>query len=520
MSDTVQLLSSPFPGHRAGDVIAAKYRLERELGRGAMGTVWAATHTTLGQRVAIKLIAGEQAQSIDARQRFSVEAKAAARLRSRYVVAVYDDGETPDGTPYIVMEYLDGETLEQRLERQRDVSLGEAVRIATHVGRALARAHAQNIIHRDLKSGNIFLAKTDDDEIGWVAKVLDFGVAKLSDAHGPSTTKTGTIVGTPLFMSPEQIRGASHVDHRADLYSLGMVFYNMVTGSHAFDGPSYSDVLVSICTQTLPDIRMAAPWLPAPVRAWFDKACARERENRFQSADEMIEALLQAAGSGTRAPLPSAPDDVSGPSGTLLGYAAPEANATILQMDSASPNLSGRTELLAASSGTLRSLSSSHNAATARPPPSLSRGSLALWAASGVGLAVVAMLVATAVARVTAPAREPAQAETRAETEITNAGPPRELARPNEPVLAAPAAPPRAPTVTEPAPPPAAATDTKATSGAGKPAAREEPARNSAAAARARVQPGGASPRSPAAPAPAEPAARPPAGAAAPDMGF
>jgi serine/threonine protein kinase len=329
MSDTVVLPQSPLAGFRQGDIIAAKYRLDHELGRGAMGTVWAATHTTLGQRVAIKLISGEQARSPEARHRFSLEAKAAARLKSRHAVQVYDDGETPEGFPYIVMEYLEGETLEARLDRQKDLGLPEAVRITSHVGRALARAHARGIVHRDLKSGNVFIARTDDDELGWVAKVLDFGVAKLADMASASTTKTGTIVGTPLFMSPEQIRGASYVDHRADLYSLGMVFYNMVTGIHAFNGPSYSDVLVAICTEPLPDIREKAPWLPQTIGAWFAKACARELPDRFQSADEMIEALRDAAGAHSRLSRPSVPEDVSGPSGTLMGHVPPHAMATI-----------------------------------------------------------------------------------------------------------------------------------------------------------------------------------------------
>src|SRR5436190_10649011 len=121
MSETLVLPSSPVVGQFPGDLIAGKYRLERELGRGAMGTVWAALHVTLGQRVAIKLIAGDQSRSPEALMRFGIEAKAAARLRSRHVVQVYDDGETPDGTPYIVMEYLEGETLEQRLERQPEM---------------------------------------------------------------------------------------------------------------------------------------------------------------------------------------------------------------------------------------------------------------------------------------------------------------------------------------------------------------------------------------------------------------
>jgi serine/threonine-protein kinase len=420
MSDTIQLPTSPVAGAKPGDVIAGRYRLERELGRGAMGTVWAAMHTTLGQRVAIKLIAEDKARSPEARQRFGVEAKAAARLRSRYVVQVYDDGEMPDGAPYIVMEYLEGQTLEQRLEAQRDIGLGEAVRITTHVGRALARAHAQGIVHRDLKSGNVFIARSEDDELGWVAKVLDFGVAKvLSESAGPSATRTGTIVGTPLFMSPEQIRGAAHVDHRADLYSLGMVFYNMVTGSHAFDGPSYSDVLVAICTQSLPDIRIAAPWLPPTLAIWFDKACAREREQRFQSADEMIEALQQASGPGARVTRPSVPEEISGPSGTLVGHLPPHAAATVLAHDFSppSPSLASAPPTRADARGpaTSRAEPSSSRETTLRsnppgPPeaaPTRPRSSLWLWAASGVGLAVLTTAFAIVVTKATALLSEP-----------------------------------------------------------------------------------------------------------------
>src|ERR1700733_248800 len=181
MSETLALSHGLPSSIREGEVLGGKYRLEKEIGRGAMGTVWSAVHLTLGQRVAIKLISAEHAQSPEARQRFSTEAKAAARLRSRYVVQVYDDGETPAGTPYIVLEYLDGETLEQRLERERDVPLNDAVRVTRHVARALSRAHAQGIVHRDLKPGNVFLARSDDDELGWLAKVLDFGIAKLEE---------------------------------------------------------------------------------------------------------------------------------------------------------------------------------------------------------------------------------------------------------------------------------------------------------------------------------------------------
>ncbi|MES1178244.1 MAG: serine/threonine-protein kinase [Myxococcales bacterium] len=301
MSETLALSRGLPSTIREGEILGGKYRLEKEIGRGAMGTVWSAVHLTLGQRVAIKLIAAEHAQAIEARQRFSTEAKAAARLRSRYVVQVYDDGETPAGTPYIVLEYLEGETLEQRLERERDLPLNDAVRITRHVGRALSRAHAQGIVHRDLKPGNVFLTRSDDDELGWLAKVLDFGIAKLEEHGIASTTKTGTLLGTPLFMSPEQVRGASSVDSRSDLYSLGMVFYNMMTGAYAFNGESFADVLVAICTGPLPDLRAAAPWIPGSVADWFVRACARDPNDRFQSADEMVEGLELALGVSTGA---------------------------------------------------------------------------------------------------------------------------------------------------------------------------------------------------------------------------
>ncbi len=331
-----------------GEIVAERYRLERELGRGSMGVVWAAVHVTLGQRVAIKLISAGQIDSPETRHRFSTEAKAAARLKSRHAVQVYDDGETPEGTPYIVMEYLEGETLEAKLERGA-LELPEAVRITSHVCRALSRAHAQGIIHRDLKPANIFIARAEEDEYGWLAKVLDFGVAKLTSSTDPSHTKTGTLVGTPLFMSPEQVRGASHVDRRADLYSVGMVFYNMVTGRFAFDAPSYSDVLVKICLGPLPDLS-SVPGIPDAVRAWFDKACAREPAERFQSADEMAEALREAAGN-QRPERFSMPEEVLGPSGTVMGYGAPD----VLDFAGSSPERQVVVDDLRGPNGTLKS---------------------------------------------------------------------------------------------------------------------------------------------------------------------
>jgi serine/threonine-protein kinase len=396
MGETVQLSKGEPAFIRSGEVIAGKYRLERELGRGAMGTVWAARHLTLGQRVAIKLIAAEHAQSPEARIRFSTEAKAAARLKSRHVVQVYDNGETSEGTPYIVMEYLEGETLEARLDREREIPLVDAVRITAQVARALARAHAQGVVHRDLKPGNIFLARNDEDELGWTAKVLDFGIAKLDEPTTLSTTKTGAVLGTPLFMSPEQVRGASRVDSRSDLYSLGICFYNMLTGHFAFDGESFGDILVAICTEPLPDLRARAPAVSQAVADWFARCCARLPEDRFQSSDELVEGLRSAVGgSVVLIQRGLVPEELRGPSGTLRGHSAPlstrtpavgsdDSGAFIVRQATGSDARGALAEL--GRGDTANSVLSVHDANLAKPSRSRRVALVALASACALGL--------------------------------------------------------------------------------------------------------------------------------------
>jgi serine/threonine protein kinase len=278
-----------------GKIIASKYALIEQLGEGAMGTVWLATHLNLNQRVAVKLISPELADSEQARARFDAEAKAAAALRSRFVVQIYDSGITEDGTPYLVMEYLTGESLEERVEAGGPLKLEYAVQIVAQVAKGLARAHAVSIVHRDLKPANVFLTQTEDGEE--VAKILDFGVAKMKrDGPDQSATATGAVVGTPLFMSPEQARGLKTVDHRADLYSLGMVAYWMFTGQTAFEGEAFGDLILAICTKPLPDLNEVAPWLPPELNDWFKITCALEPDDRYQSAEDLTEALLAASG--------------------------------------------------------------------------------------------------------------------------------------------------------------------------------------------------------------------------------
>ena len=202
------------------ELVAGKYKVTRLLGQGGMGSVWEGVHTSLGTRVAVKFIDTAFANDREARQRFEREAQAAATLKSKHVVQVYDHGVMPDGRPYIVMEFLAGEPLDKRLDRFGVLEPGQCAKIIGQVARALAKAHAQGIVHRDLKPENVFLVWDDEDGQD-IAKVVDFGIAKFTNSDIGSATRTGSVLGTPYFMSPEQARGLKNVDHRSDLWSAG-----------------------------------------------------------------------------------------------------------------------------------------------------------------------------------------------------------------------------------------------------------------------------------------------------------
>src|SRR5579872_6070880 len=216
-------------------LVAGKYEVLRLIGRGGMGSVWEGRHASLGTRVAVKFIDHEYADSEEAKARFVTEARAAAAIESKHAIQIFDHGVTDDGRPYIVMELLVGEALDKRIERLGTLSLGETARILLHVCRALQRAHEAGVVHRDLKPENIFLVRTpdDDDEI---AKVLDFGIAKFKKLDGQSSgltssTKTGAVLGTPFYMAPEQARGLRDLDHRVDLWSMGIIAFRCVCGA-------------------------------------------------------------------------------------------------------------------------------------------------------------------------------------------------------------------------------------------------------------------------------------------------
>jgi serine/threonine-protein kinase len=275
-------------------ILAGRYRLEVRLGQGGMGSIWRAEHLVLQAPVAVKLIDRDAIPDEDTLARFMREAKAAAALRSPHVVQIIDYGvEGP--LPFMVMELLEGETLAQRLKRVRRLSRQETARVLTHVGRAVGRAHDAGIVHRDLKPENVFLVKNEDDEI---AKVLDFGVAKVEHAAlGPegTRTRTGSILGTPYYMSPEQAQGNKAVDSRSDLWSLGVIAFECLTGQRPFYSDGLGDLVLTICVRDMPVPSDVAP-VPLGFDAWFAKACARDPEQRFQTARELTDALREALG--------------------------------------------------------------------------------------------------------------------------------------------------------------------------------------------------------------------------------
>jgi serine/threonine-protein kinase len=265
--------------------VADRFRLVRELGRGGMGSVWLAEHTRLDALCAVKFIDREGRNNWEVRRRFHHEAKAAAQLRSPHVVQILDHGEW-ESIPYIAMEYLEGEDLAHRLHRVGRLSWGETCRIASHVARALSKAHAAGIVHRDVKPENVFLVRDDDSEI---AKVLDFGIAQHTT--NTETTLSRSILGTPFYMSPEQATGAPRIDHRSDLFSLAVIVYQCLTGQLPFVGPDVKSVFQQILYQSLPVPSDKATDLPPTFDAWWARAASRDVSQRFQTAKEFAEAL-------------------------------------------------------------------------------------------------------------------------------------------------------------------------------------------------------------------------------------
>jgi tRNA A-37 threonylcarbamoyl transferase component Bud32 len=337
---------------RAGQIIADLYRLEAQLGRGAMGRIWRAEHLRLKSKVAVKFLDPAVSEHPEAFNRFLREAQSAASVRSAHVVQIFDCG-IDAGVPYISMELLEGESLDKRLSVRGALSASELGEIFSGVAQAVDTAHEFGVIHRDLKPGNIFIARERDVEI---AKVLDFGIAKLmnrgTDADSAAGTGTGVMLGTPYYMSPEQVRGSRSLDQRTDLWSLAVIAFECLTGELPFRGESMGDIVVQICTArpTLPS-ELAA--VPPGFDEWFVKGTSKDPSGRFATAREMAETLSEilarspaaAAGAGLahtdpgRAPATLA--SVAAPIGVERGARAPARHEAAARAPSEPSGTSG-----------------------------------------------------------------------------------------------------------------------------------------------------------------------------------
>ncbi|MBI5490851.1 MAG: protein kinase [Deltaproteobacteria bacterium] len=276
---------------RTGQTLENKYTLLRLVGEGGMGAVYEARHALIHRRCAVKFLHAEAARDADQVKRFVREAQAASAVAHPGIVDVYDVGVAPDGVPYLVMELLEGESLAACLERVGRLPVADAVEIVVAALAALAAAHRAGIVHRDLKPGNLFLERGTVP--GPRVKLLDFGISRVTSSDDPRTrmTRTGAVLGTPCYMAPEQAGGLRDVDHRLDLYAIGVILYECLTGRLPFEADNYNRLIVMICSEPFPRPREVEPAIPEGLEAVILKGMSRRREDRYADADEMIRAL-------------------------------------------------------------------------------------------------------------------------------------------------------------------------------------------------------------------------------------
>ncbi|MEJ7730083.1 MAG: serine/threonine-protein kinase [Polyangiaceae bacterium] len=278
-----------------GDLIQSRYRLVQALGSGASGAVWQAKNELIDRDVALKVMHPDVAQDMVSLQRFFNEAKASGRVRSPSIVEILDLGQAEDGSPFLVFELLQGEGLDAWLRRDGLIEPEVLVEMLVGVAKALDLAHSQGIVHRDLKPANIYVHESGTGER--VAKILDFGISKVIDtAHNFTLTRVGTVIGSPAYMSPEQASGSEDLDGRADVWSLGVVMYEALSGSLPHQAPNYNALMVRILTQDCDPLMTRKTDIPANVCAIVDGCLKRERDARTASAGlvaQQLEAALR-----------------------------------------------------------------------------------------------------------------------------------------------------------------------------------------------------------------------------------
>jgi serine/threonine protein kinase len=286
----VTLSSAPV---REGDILASKYRVERVLGQGGMGIVVSARHVQLGFPVAVKFMLPEALNNAQLAERFVREARAAGALRSEHVARSMDFGTLENGSPYIVMEFLEGKDLDQLLDEQGRIAVAEAVAYTLQVCKAMDEAHSQGVIHRDLKPQNLFRTHRPDGTP--LIKVLDFGISKVSgpDPQSMSMTSSSAILGSPNYMSPEQARSSKSVDGRADIYSLGVVLYQLITGVKPIKADSFGELLEAIFSGIPPaPPSSVCSDVPPALDAVVLRCLRKEPAERYQTVADLVTALL------------------------------------------------------------------------------------------------------------------------------------------------------------------------------------------------------------------------------------
>jgi eukaryotic-like serine/threonine-protein kinase len=277
-----------------GQLLNGKYRIVRRIGVGGMGSVYEALHSGLGTPVAIKVLLPQLARVATVADRFRREAQVSATLKSPHVIQVTDVDQLPDGRPYLVMELLRGQSLQQRLAERKTLSREQAVDIGLQILLGLECAHALGVVHRDIKPDNVFL---DEQSVGEVAKLLDFGIAKVkASTEFQALTRPGMVMGTPEYMAPEQAFSADQADARSDLYSVGVILYEMLSGALPAEGSLPLEVAHKVVTGQVQPLGELCPGLPQGLINLVERASQPAREARFQSALEMRRALSAFAG--------------------------------------------------------------------------------------------------------------------------------------------------------------------------------------------------------------------------------
>lgn len=333
---------------REGTIVCGRYRVAKLIGRGGMGTVYAVTHTNTGEELALKLLHPSLAENVAAIERFKTEARAPVRIGSEHVVRVVDADVSPElDVPFIVMERLDGHDLRTEVKRRGGLPRAEAVFYLRQVARALDKAHQKGIVHRDLKPANLYLVKREDGTP--LVKILDFGIAKLTDDATQELTVAGQVFGTPWYMAPEQARGdLGKVGSATDLWALGLIAFQFLTGRNYWTADGMAALIAQICYEPMAPPTTLVPELGAAFDAWFARACHREVSERFGTAVDMIEELASALGltgldasanpdrSAQLAPQPSRPSS----SNNLLSQSHPNMGTSVAGMSASHPALS------------------------------------------------------------------------------------------------------------------------------------------------------------------------------------